>query len=134
MIDNEPDAAKQDETREELLKLSGQWLKLCDVHSKKVVKINPQWYQFRSNVPSTKLWITYMDKHLRQVEPESGKVRERIFPLNQAQGWKKKYRTTRPLVAENFLSSPKIFSHERKKKDNCKNLLDKRRNSEKNSN
>jgi hypothetical protein len=38
------------------------------------------------------------------------------------------------LVAENFLSSPKIFSHERKKKDNCKNLLDKRRNSEKNSN
>ncbi|XP_028414557.1 dystrophin-like isoform X10 [Dendronephthya gigantea] len=73
VIDREPDLAKQDDTREDLLKLTGQWLRLCDVHSKKVVKINPQWYQFRSNVPSTKLWITYMDKHLRQVEPESGK-------------------------------------------------------------
>ena len=73
-VDREPDQTKQDETREDLLKLSGQWLKLCDEHSKKVVKINPQWYQFRSNVPSTKLWITYMDKHLRRVEPEKGKV------------------------------------------------------------
>jgi hypothetical protein len=74
VLDREPDVAKQDEIREDLLKLSGQWLRLCDTHSKKVVKINPQWYQFRSNVPSTKLWINYMDQHLRHVEPESGKV------------------------------------------------------------
>ena len=81
VVDREPDMAKQDETREELLKLSGQWLRLCDTHSKKVVKINPQWYQFRNNIPSTKLWITYMDQHLRHVEPESGKVLVNL-PLN----------------------------------------------------
>jgi hypothetical protein len=45
------------------------------------------------------------------------------------QGWKK-YQTTGPLVPENFLSSQEIFPQERKKKDNCKNLIDKRRNSE----
>ena len=74
IVENEADPVKKDLAREDLLKLSGHWLRLCDVHSKKIVKINPQWYQFRSNVPSTKIWIDYMDRHLRHVEPEKGKV------------------------------------------------------------
>ena len=73
-MESEEYPVKQDATREELLKLSGQWQKWCDVHSKKVVKINPQWYQFRTNVPSTKIWVNYMDRHLKGVEPEKGKV------------------------------------------------------------
>jgi hypothetical protein len=58
------------------------------------------------------MWFTGTNYYNLAVE----KDRDSIFTIVATidQGWKK-YRTTGPLVPENFLSSQKIFPQERKK-------------------